>query len=518
MAPDASAISAVTATAYAAALEAVPPCDLDAERAVLGAALLDPDALADALRLLRPGDFADAVHARLLAELGEIAAGLEPGERLDLVVGESALRAAGVLEELGGRAFLMELVDACPAVCNIGAYCQIVRRAAVQRAAYQMGLELARRVAQPQADPAAVLADVQEQVGRLMARVRPAGGKSLRQVVAENPEMRAAVVHGLLRQGETANLIAPSKTGKSWLASALALDVATGRPFLGLYPTERGDVLLVDNELHGETIANRIPRVAAALGIPLADAQDHVFIENLRGRSFDIYALRDYLADVQPGRFGLIVLDALFRLLPRDSDENSNADVQALYNVIDGLADRLASGFVLVHHSTKGSQSLKSVTDVGAGAGAQSRAADTHLVLRAHEEEGAFVLDAAARSWPPIEPVCLRWVFPAFTVAPDLDPKALRPDRPRRPKKPKEPAPPVKTWTVKGFVAAFLTEHPKARAATIEAACAAGLSANRAKGLLAAAEAEGLAYRWTFGPARPVKFATTEQPAPEGGS
>jgi len=45
------------------------------------------------------------------------------------------------------------------------------------------------------------------------------------------------------------NVIAPPKVGKSWLASDMALAVATGRPWLDRFPTEASDVLIIDNEL-----------------------------------------------------------------------------------------------------------------------------------------------------------------------------------------------------------------------------------------------------------------------------
>ena len=70
------------------------------------------------------------------------------------------------------------------------------------------------------------------------------------------------------------NLISAPKVGKSWLASDLALCLATGRPWLGLYGVESGPVLIVDNELHAETTANRIPKVADARGIPAAEYLD----------------------------------------------------------------------------------------------------------------------------------------------------------------------------------------------------------------------------------------------------
>ena len=414
------------------AANTAPPQDLEAERAALGAALNDPEALAVALRLLQPADFWWPENARLFAAIVETCASLEPGEPLDLVILGGALRAAGTLEELGGAGFLIDLSESCPITSNARFYCETVRRFSAQRAALNAGLELARQVSQPGADPVRILSDAQDGLKRIAARVSSAAPKSLRQLAAEYPQLRPPVAHGLLREGETANIIAPTKTGKSWLAIILALVVATGRRFLGLYPCERGDVLILDNELHGETLANRIPRVAEALGIPLADVADHVFVENLRGRLMDIYSLRDFLADVQPGRYKLIVLDAWYRFLPRDADENSNADISAMYNLLDAIAEHLGCAFVLIHHSSKGSQSGKAVTDVGSGAGAQSRATDTHLILRAHQEDGVFVLDAAARSWPPIAPTCLRWEFPIFTPAPDLDPAMLRPARPRR--------------------------------------------------------------------------------------
>jgi hypothetical protein len=508
----------MTAEQLAAPLLNLPtPCDVEAERAVLGAALNDRKALAVLLGL-RPDDFFVPEHAKLRTALGEITVGLEDDEHLDLVLVEGALRAAGVLDDLGGRAFLMTLAESYGFASNAGAYATIVRRKAAQRGALNVGLELARQAAQPHADPTVVLTDAAEALKRVAARAKTAAPKSLRELVAEHPEMRPAVVHGLLRQGETLNVIAPTKTGKSWLAAALALDVATGRPFLNLYPCERGDVLILDNELHGETVANRIPRVADALGIPLAEVQDRVFVENLRGRLMDVYGLRDYLADVRPGRYAVVILDAYYRFLPREADENSNADISAMYNIIDAIADRLGCAFVLIHHSSKGSQSGKALTDVGSGAGAQSRASDTHLILRAHEQDGVFVLDAAARSWPPIAPICLHWQFPAFVPASDLDPTLLKADRPRRPRPPKEPAAPVKAWDPAGFVTEFLTATPQPRAAIFEAARAAGLSENRAKGLLAAAEAEGRVFRWHFGPAAPVRFSTVKQPTPKGDS
>ncbi len=321
--------------------------------------------------------------------------------------------------------------------------------------------------------------------------------RSVRELLCMFTDLRRPVIHGLLREGEVMNIIAPPKTGKSWLATDLALTVATGGTWLNAFKTVQGDVLVIDNELHPETTAHRIPMVADARGLDLDAFCDRVCVDNLRGRLQDLLAMEAYFTAIQPGRFKLIVLDAFYRFVPRGTDENDNATIAMLYNHLDRHAARLGCCFVLIHHASKGNQSGKLVTDVGAGAGSQSRATDTHLVLRAHEEDGVVVLDAAVRSWPPMEARCLRWDFPVFNPAPDLDPAALRPERPRRRKENKgsdgsDAKPP---WTARRFAEAFFSADPAGKASVVALAVEAGLSQRQANTLLSAAEAQNFIRR-----------------------
>lgn len=102
----------------------------------------------------------------------------------------------------------------------------------------------------------------------------------------------------------------------------------------------------------------------------MREIAQRISVDNLRGRIQDIFALAPYFANIEPGRFKVIVLDAFYRFMPCGGDENDNGTMANIYNAIDRFADRLGCCFVLIHHSTKGSQSAKGVTDVGAGAGA----------------------------------------------------------------------------------------------------------------------------------------------------
>jgi hypothetical protein len=342
---------------------------------------------------------------------------------------------------------------------------------------------------------------------------------SLADLVARYPDLRRPVIHGLLRQGETMNVISAPKIGKSWLVTDLALAVATGRPWLDTFACEAGDVLIIDNELHGETSANRIPKVAAARQIGLGDVGGRVFVQNLRGHWQDIFSLGPYFRALEPGRFRVIILDAMYRFMPREMDENDNGTMANVYNAIDRYADLLGCCFVLIHHTSKGNQSGKAITDLGAGAGSQSRATDTHLILRPHEEDDVAVLEAAVRSWPPVLPRCLRWAFPVWTPADDLDPTLLRSERPRRARKAEadadEAEQPEPTWDAERFAATFVTGKPKTRDAILAEANAVGLSDWKAERLLRRAEGLSLVHRWASGRNRPSAYANVPQPANE---
>jgi len=253
--------------------------------------------------------------------------------------------------------------------------------------------------------------------------------------------------------------------------------------------------------------------------ISLADVGQRVFVQNLRGHWQDIFSLGPYFRALEPGRFKVIILDAMYRFMPREMDENDNGTMANVYNAIDCYADLLGCCFVLIHHTSKGNQSGKVITDVGAGAGSQSRATDTHLVLRPHEEDDAVVLEAAVRSWPPVLPRCLRWAFPVWTPADDLDPTQLRSERPRRARRAEadgdEAEQPEPTWDAERFAAAFVADMPKTRDAILAEANAAGLSDWKAERLLRRAEGLGLVHRWARGRNRPSAYANVPQPANE---
>lgn len=226
-----------------------------------------------------------------------------------------------------------------------------------------------------------------------------------------NPELRPIVVDGFIREGETANIIASPKFGKSWLVAQLAYSVASGRPWLGLQTTQ-GKVLIVDNELHAETLASRMKTVRDAM-----DAEaGNVHIAAMRGRAKTITELWHLFRsmDWKSLEFRLIIIDAFYRAIPSGVNENDNAAMMSIYNTLDEIGSFTKAAIAVVHHASKGSQAGKENTDIGAGAGSISRAADTHLTLVRHEIADCAVMNISTRSFISPEPKTLRWEYPLW--------------------------------------------------------------------------------------------------------
>ena len=219
--------------------------------------------------------------------------------------------------------------------------------------------------------------------------------QTLSQLKKSAPQRRPYVIHGLLRRGETMNLIAAPKTGKSWFVYNLAAKLATGGDFLGWTSPHNLKCMIVDNELHPEELAFRVGSVQDAMGL---DFGDDLHFTCLRGTGVTVNYLEQKLDAANASRFDVIILDALYRFIPAGTSENDNAQMMLIYNTIDRIARTFDCSVICVHHSSKGNQSEKQVSDVGAGAGAISRAADTQVVLFPHDTDGLVCVEAITRS------------------------------------------------------------------------------------------------------------------------
>jgi replicative DNA helicase len=97
----------------------VPPHDLDAEGAVISAVMVDPGALDKVNEFLKPEHFYSEAHRRIFEACVELSA---TGRPVDVVQVATWLRDRERLAQVGGMAYLTEVLNTAPAVANVAAY------------------------------------------------------------------------------------------------------------------------------------------------------------------------------------------------------------------------------------------------------------------------------------------------------------------------------------------------------------------------------------------------------------
>jgi replicative DNA helicase len=111
-------------------LEKPLPSNLDAERSVLGAIILDNNALNPAIEHLKPEDFFLDQHRRVFTQMISLG---EAQQAIDLITLTEELHRRGDLEASGGAPYLASLADGMPRVSNVEHYARIVKEKAMLR-------------------------------------------------------------------------------------------------------------------------------------------------------------------------------------------------------------------------------------------------------------------------------------------------------------------------------------------------------------------------------------------------
>ena len=107
------------------------PHNLEAERAVLGAVLLDGPSINQAIEYIDERAFFRDAHRRIFAKMRHL---FESGQAIDFITVKDELGRSGELDEVGGPAYVASLVDGLPHGVNVGDYARIVKEKATLRA------------------------------------------------------------------------------------------------------------------------------------------------------------------------------------------------------------------------------------------------------------------------------------------------------------------------------------------------------------------------------------------------
>ena len=341
----------------------IPPQSLDAEKSLIGAVLLDKDAMLNIGDFVSVDDFYKDAHAKIYEAMHEL---YEKNEPIDLLTVSNRLVEKKQLEKIGGQAYLAELANAVPTSAHAGNYAKIIHRKATRRRLLQAShtitklsynedgniedlldqaqshlFGVSKNYLQQNFVPIrGVLTDAFDRIDELhrnkgQMRGTPTGFKDLDNILAG------------LQRSDLVILAARPSVGKTSLALDIVRNVAVrGKISVGLFSLEMSKEQLVDRMLCAEAnvdlwrmrtgrLSERpedddFPRIGHAMG-KLSEAQ--IFIDDTPNMHITQIRTKARRLQTEHG-LGLIVIDYLQLM---DSNAGAENRVQAVAEITRGL-------------------------------------------------------------------------------------------------------------------------------------------------------------------------------------
>jgi replicative DNA helicase len=349
------------------------PANLDAERFVLGAILMDDSNYIPVAAMLQPDDFSLEKHRRIFERMGDLAG---RGEKIDRVTVANELMRHGELESCDGLAYLVSLDDGLPQIYNLDSYVRIVKDKSLLRRIIFSSQSLINRCLVGEENPDDILASAEENLFKLGESRVANTLRNPEQIINEyqgginaflDPSRRIKGIStgfikfdemtGGLHEGELFILAARPSMGKTALALNIGYHVATKvRLPVAIFSLEMSAESLlvrmvcagarVDQQKFRAGFLNQEERrrlqVAAS---ELVEAP--LFIDDTAGVGLmDVHSkLRRLKAEVG---LGLVIIDYLQLMSGRGRFENRNAEVSAISRGLKLLAKELRCPFLVL--------------------------------------------------------------------------------------------------------------------------------------------------------------------------
>jgi len=247
-------------------IEKLPPQNIEAERSVLGALLIDKDAIISVADIIKPEDFYKDTHQIIFEAMLEL---YEKREPVDIVSLSNRLKEKGQLELIGGRSYLASLANAVPTASNVLSYAQIVQKKATLRKLIQISGEITNLGYQETEDLAKILDQAEQKLFSVSQRFLKQSFVSIKNVLTETFDRidelhkQSGKLRGIptyfidldnklagLQKSDLIVLAARPSMGKSSLALDIARQVAVNSKIpVGIFSLEMSKESIVDRLL-----------------------------------------------------------------------------------------------------------------------------------------------------------------------------------------------------------------------------------------------------------------------------
>ena len=210
-------------------LDRLPPQNIEAEQSILGAILIDNDALPKALEIIDPEDFYKTSHKKIFEAMIEL---FDKNEPIDIITLTDCLKREESLEDIGGISYLSALVNMVPTSANIKYHSKIIREKALLRGLVRTANDIANRVYEENLDAEELVDFAEKSVFDISDKRIKASFVTLKEVIKNSFEM----IEHLYDKKETITGVPTGFKDLDELTSGLQkgeLIVIGGRPSMG---------------------------------------------------------------------------------------------------------------------------------------------------------------------------------------------------------------------------------------------------------------------------------------------
>lgn len=252
----------------------VPPNNLDAERSVLGASLIDRDALLYAAETLRPEDFYDPRHTVAFDVMSDMAS---KDRSVDRITFMEELDRRALLERVGGNPFVVMLLDSVTTAANIEHHCTIVKEKSIHRELIKAGSDIVRMGFGEAEQTQDTLAEAERLVFEIAGQGAKTTFKDISAVIlGKFEQIEASILNGSVSNGISSGFADLDKLTGGFQPGSL--NIIAARPSMGktafaLNIAQRAaldsgvNVLMFSLEMSAEQLAGRLLSAEAMVNI-----------------------------------------------------------------------------------------------------------------------------------------------------------------------------------------------------------------------------------------------------------
>ena len=164
-------------------IQRIPPNNIEAEQSVLGAMLLDKEAISTATEFISGEDFYREAHKEIFEAIVDI---YNRGEPVDLITLTEKLKTRNTLEAVGGITFLTNLMDAVPTTHNVKYYAKIVEDKSLLRKLIKSSNEIIQKSYQAEEDIGEIIDDAEKGIFNISLNRSTQGFVHLKNILNAN--------------------------------------------------------------------------------------------------------------------------------------------------------------------------------------------------------------------------------------------------------------------------------------------------------------------------------------------